>query len=458
VIYYSPSVIGQDPHEKQIDIYTDFFHSLHERDLDIINTMGATHIIVSENWSDDGSDEHFTFIGSLAKNKLKLIITFAIPMQNDPILKDSAKSGFRRLLGEFMDDIYSDRLWGFNIPAPDLDEMSEQDVGAYFTLVNELMGLNSEITYKNFVRNISVGFPINTRDGTVPLYCQPPIITPDVWTMDIYGGIDCIGSNLDFMNSYISAFTNQNPTIPPLMAIIKTTSLNGSLSDEIYQLDAFNNIFEYLELNTYKPHIYGKVFFEFSDEWWRSDLSTGGYDVEGCPNSNPFAHTACGITTVFGPYPLEYSGLFGLRDVPLMFCIVPKKIANRIFEVWNPSGNLDTDPQCASIPEVVPLLLYPIIVCVSIIVITLLLVLPTPTPPKVRDRQLQYISDEDLERTLLDRAAPSVNAPNEPSNDSLRTNIPTSTTTKHRIPNMGPKKNENQPLLVTRDRDISIHS
>jgi len=377
VIYYSPSVIGQDPHEKQIDIYTDFFHSLHERDLKIIKEMGATHIIVSENWSDDGSDEHLTFIDSLAKNNLKLIVTFAIPMQNDPILKDSAKSGFRRLLGEFMDDIYSDRLWGFNIPAPDLDEMSEQDVGAYFTLVNELMGLNSEITYKNFVRNISVGFPINTRDGTVPLYCQPPIITPDVWTMDIYGGINDVGSTLDFMNSYISAFTNQNPIIPPLMAIIKTTSLNGSLSDEIYQLDAFNNIFEYLELNTYKPHIYGKVFFEFSDEWWRSDLSTGGYDVEGCPNSNPYAHTACAITTVFGPYPLEYSGLFGLRD---------------------------------------------------------------------------------LERTLLDRAAPSVNAPNEPSNDSLRTNIPTSTTTKHRIPNMGPKKNENQPLLVTRDRDISIHS
>jgi hypothetical protein len=276
--------------------------------------------------------------------------------------------------------------------------------------------------------------------------------------MDIYGGINDVGSTLDFMNSYISAFTNQNPTIPPLMAIIKTTSLNGSFSDEKFQLDTFNDIFDYLELNAYKPHIYGKAFFEFSDEWWRSDLSTGGYDVEGCPNSNPYAHTACAITTVFGPYPLEYSGLFGLRDVPLMFCIVPKKIANRIFEVWNPSGNLDTDPQCASIPEVVPLLLYPIIVCVSLIVITLLLVLPSPTPPIVRDRQLEYITDDDLERTILDRAAPSVNAPHEPSNDSLRKNIPTSTTTsKHRIPNIGLKKNENQSLLVTRESN-SIHS
>jgi len=276
--------------------------------------------------------------------------------------------------------------------------------------------------------------------------------------MDIYGGIDDIGSNIDFMNSYISAFTNQNPTIPPLMAIIKTTSLNGSHSDEKFQLATFNDIFDYLELNAYKPHIYGKVFFEFSDEWWRSDLSTGGYDVEGCPNSNPYAHTACAITTVFGPYPLEYSGLFGLRDVPLMFCIVPKKIANRIFEVWNPSKNLGIEPLCASIPDVVPILVYPIIVCVSIIVITLLLVLPTPTPPKVRDRQLQYFADDDLERTLLDRVAPSLNAPPELSNDSLRTNLLTSTTTtKNRIPNIGPKKNENQPLLVARDIN-SIHS
>jgi hypothetical protein len=336
--------------------------------------------------------------------------------------------------------------------------MSEQDVAAYFTLVNELMQLSSNNHYGVFPPNMSVGFPINPRDGSVPTYCQPPIITPDVWSMDIYGGIDGLGSAQDFMNSYLSAFTNQNPIIPPLLAIIKTTSLNQTLSDEKYQLQTFNDIFDYLELNPYLPHIYGKVFFEFSDEWWRSDLSTGGYDVEGCPNSNPYAHTACGITTVFGPYPLEYSGLFGLRDIPLSFCIIPKEIAYKLRDKWNPGGQLPPSPICAGLPQVVPDVVYPVLVCISVIVITLLLVLPTPTPPKIRDRQLQYFADDDLERTLLDRVAPSLNAPPELSNDSLRTNLLTSTTTtKNRIPNIGPKKNENQPLLVARDIN-SIHS
>jgi hypothetical protein len=50
---------------------------------------------------------------------------------------------------------------------------------------------------------------------------------------------------------------------------------------------------------------------------WRSDLATSGvgFDQEGCPNGNPYAHTACGLTN-FGSgnmLALEYTGLFKIE-------------------------------------------------------------------------------------------------------------------------------------------------
>jgi len=269
--------------------------------------------------------------------------------------------------------------------------------------------------------------------------------------MNFYGSpiTDPDNQYKDFMQTYITSYNGANQNIRPVLASIKTSSLNESTSDENFQASTFSTIVSYLNQQPYwTQYSYGTAFFEFSDEWWRSDLSTGGYDVEGCPNSNPYSHTACGITTVFGPYPLEYSGLFGLRDVPLGYCIVPKQIVSLLMLSWNSDGTPPPQgqPICAGLTQVVPILVYPILVCICLLVIALLLVLPTPKPPKVTDRQLQYFADDDLERTQLDRAAPSVNSsPQEPLspnilNTSLRANPVSNPKPYTRAPNSGQKK------------------
>jgi hypothetical protein len=462
-IYYSPSIIGQDPHEREIDIYTDFFNNLHVRDLALIKEIGATHVVVSENWADDGTNEHLMFMKTLEKYRLFLIVTFAIPMQNDPSLRDSSKSAFKRLVTEFYDPFYASLLWGFSIPVPDLDKMSEQDVEAYYALINELQELNQDGAYNPKNRpNITAGFPLNSRDGTVPAYFKPPTITPDFWSLDIYGGtVDTLTD--DFLNTYFTAF-GSGVTPLPYIVTLKTTSLNQSISDESYQVSGFNHIYAYVNsANTQYGVMYGYVFYEFSDEWWRSDLSTGGYDVEGCPNSNPYAHTACGITTYFGPFALEYSGLFYLRDIPLGYCIVPKLATLTLMEIWNPAGSMTVGkPICVGITQIVPYLVYPILVGCCILVFALLLVLPAPTPPKIIDRQLQYFADDDLERTHFMDGNTSVNGGNIPvadSTDNIRINPNPTSSNKIRAPNTSVlrKSAENEPLLITKT-DNSIKS
>jgi hypothetical protein len=459
-IYYSPAIIGQDPHEREIDIYTDFFNNLHTRDLALIKELGATHVLVSENWADDGTNEHLQFMKTLQKFHLSLIVTFAIPMQNDAALRDGAKSAFKRLVTEFYDPFYASLLWGFSIPAPDLDKMSEQDVEAYYSLINELQQLNQDGAYDPKKKpNITAGFPINIRDGSVPSYCKPPALEPDYWSLDIYGGT-ADNQPDDFIFYYTQAWSGSSQQPKPFIATIKTTSLNESTSDESFQVTGFTDIYNYV--NGGQGVLYGYVFYEFSDEWWRSDLSTGGYDVEGCPNSNPYAHTACGITTIFGPFALEYSGLFYLRDIPLGYCIVPKAVTTTLLTLWNPAGNIAVGkPICVGITEVVPYLVYPILVGCCIVVFALLLVLPAPTPPKIIDRQLQYFADDDLERTHFMDGNPSVNGGNIPISDSadiLRINPNPASSNKIRTPNTSVlrKSAENQPLLISTDK--SLHS
>jgi hypothetical protein len=399
---------------------------------------------------------------TLAKYRLFLIVTFAIPMQNDPALRDSAKSAFKRLVTEFYDPFYASLLWGFSIPSPDLDKMSEQDVEAYYSLINELQQLNQDGAFDPAKRpNITAGFPLNTRDGTVPAYCKPPTIIPDVWSLDIYGGQSDDQPD-DFINSYWQAWSGTTIQPRPYMVVLKSTSLNESMSDETFQVNVFNELYTYVNNNPFNNMLYGYVFYEFSDEWWRSDLSTGGYDVEGCPNSNPYAHTACGITTIFGPFALEYSGLFYLRDIPLGYCIVPKAVTTTLLTLWNPAGNIAVGkPICVGITEVVPYLVYPILVGCCIVVFALLLVLPAPTPPKIIDRQLQYFADDDLERTHFMDGNPSVNGGNIPISDSadiLRINPNPASSNKIRTPNTSVlrKSAENQPLLITTDK--ALHS
>lgn len=290
---------------------------------------------------------------------------------------------------------------------------------------------------------MTVGFPINPRDGTVPPNCQPPGITPDFWTLDIYENDDVS----DFIGTY------KGYTSTSILVFIKTTSLNQSVEDDQFQVDVFSSIMTYVCENLDGTFIEGMIMYEFSDEWWRSDLSTGGYDVEGCPNSNPYAHTACGITTIFGFFPLEYSGLFSLRDVPLGYCIIPKKLTNALLNLWAPGNSNYTEgmPICAGLTPVVPEILYPIVVGLSLLAIAALLVLPTPKPPKIIDKQLQYFADVDdeVDRTHLMPNSPSVNGL-EPSHDSLATGI-----AKGSRPN---NKQSERASLILKESKTNVHS
>jgi len=165
----------------------------------------------------------------------------------------------------------------------------------------------------------------------------------------------------------------------------------------------------------------------------------------------------------FGPFALEYSGLFYLRDIPLGYCIVPKAVTTILKNQWNAAANIPVGkPICVGITEVVPYLVYPILVGCCIVVFALLLVLPAPTPPKIIDRQLQYFADDDLERTHFMDGNPSVNGGNVPISDSvdiLRVNPNPASSNKARTPNTTTvlkKSAENQPLLITTDK--ALHS
>lgn len=59
-----------------------------QRDIPIIQKLGANRIMVSDNWAADGSTAHYNFLKLLkdtnsTETPLKLIVTFAIPIATE---------------------------------------------------------------------------------------------------------------------------------------------------------------------------------------------------------------------------------------------------------------------------------------------------------------------------------------------------------------------------------------
>jgi len=195
------------------------------------------------------------------------------------------------------------------------------------------------------------------------------------------------------------------------------------------------------------------VINEFSDEWWRSDLAAVGFDVEGCPNSNAYAHTSCGIVTVDGILNLEYMGVYRLRDIPLGYCVIPKEAAQVIATAWSGSNIYAGKPVCTGLTSIVPWYVYPILAGCSFFVFVLLLVLPTPNPPKISDRQLQYFADDDLDRHFGGASASNVqgassrNEDSKPLPSTAQIPVPYSATSSKIVPT-SPKRIMGSPKKV----------
>jgi len=183
-------------------------------------------------------------------------------------------------------------------------------------------------------------------------------------------------------------------------------------------------------------NLVGIAIHEFSDEWWRSDLSKVGFDEkgEGCPNSNAYAHTSCGILVAAGGsdtqsiFSVEFTGLFELLNLPFRFCVVPKTSARTLQKMWaitssspnnkrsSPAATAHTETTgggkasatdapilpgqayCSFIPAVVPwVYVVPTLSGLSLTVFLLLLSLPAPKPTKVKDRELKQIIHDDFD-------------------------------------------------------------
>jgi len=210
-----------------------------------------------------------------------------------------------------------------------------------------------------------------------------------------------------------------NPPPPkPIVPVITTTSWddNAKVSNASKQADLIALI--HSSLYASQQQLYGVAVHEYSDEWWRSDLSRVGIDLkgEGCPNSNAYAHTSCGIVTIAQAgnglqtlFALEYSGMFEIMNIPFRFCVVPKESARRLESIWSSgsSGNNPIPPPfttsfpagsayCSFIPAVVPwVYVIPILSGLSVTVILLLLLLPAPKPPTPKARELKAIRESE---------------------------------------------------------------
>jgi len=108
--------------------------------------------------------------------------------------------------------------------------------------------------------------------------------------------------------------------------------------------------------------VWGVGFYEFSDEWWASTDSDAGFDIEGCPNSNPYAHSPCGIRVQDGLVNVEWLGMYSIKYLPFRSCKIPKNITKTIQWLWLGTNTSSVgDTVCAAFfPSLISFLPYPI--------------------------------------------------------------------------------------------------
>eukprot|EP01126_Amoeba_proteus_P063699 TRINITY_DN8804_c0_g1_i1.p1 TRINITY_DN8804_c0_g1~~TRINITY_DN8804_c0_g1_i1.p1 ORF type:complete len:289 (-),score=50.68 TRINITY_DN8804_c0_g1_i1:1239-2105(-) len=264
VIYYSPATIGQDPHSNKIDVYTSYFSNLHRVHLPMIKALGATHVIVSDNWAADGTAVHDSFLSLAGNNSLQVIVKYSLPTQDglsDDEFKaktDKAKNDFLLLMKEFEGNS-TNILQGYYIPAPPIEKMSTKDVTTYYQLVNDISDL-LKTQEKQTKYDLIVGFPIIPRDGKGLASMIP--VDATVWTIDFYT------SESTFLIQVFTLFHSIFKSNIPLMPILYSDSwgVNNRSEDPQKQANLIDSF-----MKTYPDHVknpvWGLTLFEFSDEW-----------------------------------------------------------------------------------------------------------------------------------------------------------------------------------------------
>lgn len=405
VVFYSPAAIGVDPHRNKVDLYTSYFDNLHQLNIPIIKYLNATHVLVSDNWSADGGKEHTDFMDLIAHNDLKLIVTFPLPLRSPDMTDDDfkeaideAKKAFIRLVKEFTGWVDNSTkvpyLEGFWFRAPPIAKMSAQDVLGYFSTIttfhNQMLEIQTDSTSKS---KFFVGWPLDPQTGKGskgPDYMSVPA---DVWTIDFYTDVQAF---------YSAAFKDLWAAINASSHVLPMITAD-SFSGDDQQDNKIQSIYKVAQtnLNSKPARVWGTAITEFNDEWWRSYLGTAGYSVEGCPNSNAYAHSMCGIPT-WGDkvLSLEYTGLFSISDAPFMYCYTPKiaivwlnctwhSTNQTAVPVWN--STTKQNPICAPMNLIVPenvvyILVIPPFLC--LVVLALLLIVPPPQPPTRNDLEM----------------------------------------------------------------------
>jgi len=331
VMYYSPSSIGDDVISDEIDFYTSPYMSLHNVFIKIMSERyGVTHIIVNNRW-DACDDCHADFLTLLMSYNMSLIISLVVPTNGE-----TAK-GTSSLLKLVVRELgpYNSIFVGFYLPVPQ-KKISDDEWTYYFSYANELPRLYGGPTYQ-----VVVEFPINKASLAIMTNYPLETVNTWLWVVTIYADFPkYVGELYQLWLGILPNNTNVLPMIVSSNFDDRTRGLNDSLQDaNVKQAIYYANKF-------WNTDALG--FFEFNDEWWTSAETDSGFDIEGCPNSNPYAHTSCGYRVGDGVLNVEFLGLYALNSSPFRCCLIPKKVVKTVQIHWKQQNTSDIyDPICA---------------------------------------------------------------------------------------------------------------
>jgi hypothetical protein len=192
---------------------------------------------------------------------------------------------------------------------------------------------------------VYVEFPVDAVSAEVlTKYDLNAVTKAKAWLLTTYADVDNWWETL--YGKFVNSFTDPRPDF---LVHIRTDSYNleTKAENQTYQKERFDMLKSTLSNGQEYPTMSGVIITEFSDEWWTSQNAQTGFDLEGCPNFNPYAHTPCGIRT--GSYgailSLGWQGIYSLRTSPFLFCTRPKAVAASVAEYWSTDKNSIYDPE-----------------------------------------------------------------------------------------------------------------
>eukprot|EP01130_Rhizamoeba_saxonica_P000109 TRINITY_DN10127_c0_g1_i1.p1 TRINITY_DN10127_c0_g1~~TRINITY_DN10127_c0_g1_i1.p1 ORF type:complete len:521 (-),score=72.93 TRINITY_DN10127_c0_g1_i1:35-1546(-) len=378
ILFYSPAPVGQDPLEKDIDMYTSFWSSMHERDVRHISKLGASHLWLGY-WIPNGDHDHFI---DITNGTIDLIIPFKLSIAGTSRRRDKDREDFRIFLNEIRKYLFRGyrNIVGIHIEEPfPLSTYGDKDLKEYFELINSLHPIMKEKLKGEYNRiQFYVGLPYDNYKREIPLSININVGYHNYWMLRIEGTnitgelkdpkrADYLTEVYTVMESYFKVdeeskpdtFTVKKKVIPVIRASdfvgvdnecmksnkrsnacfryddspdnVQAVSLSKMLQELVFY---FSDILS-SDIN-YNDKIAGVAIMEYSDEWWRSSLGFAGEDQEGCPNANPYAQTACGLSVgeTGELLAIEYAGLFRIWTQPFRYCITPKPSYGVIRDFW----------------------------------------------------------------------------------------------------------------------------